>query len=221
MHKEPRAKKHKIYEENRPLPLFHGENAEFLKFSAHFDGLSVIVDNYDEMKTIYCNGYFGKGNFSRGFPCFTPPGEQVAFLRKRQFEQRKKINKKCAKGAKPVKIIVTPDSDNEQDVDGYFTNLKPIYEIDYGLVKETLNLGLEEAFFLFDAVKCLDIHFEGKLLNCEEVWGKFCECDEYFMENYVAYYYFRTKNWVVRNGIKFGGDFSEFSLRFKVLLHRF
>ncbi|CAG9761258.1 unnamed protein product [Ceutorhynchus assimilis] len=196
---EPRPKKHCKLPTNLPLPVIYRKDGNLKKFSAHFNGFSVILDNLDDMKTIVSMGYFGKANFSRSYPQFTQ--NQPKIIRQRQFVTRKQFT-----GNQPNKVITVPDSDSEND--DYFTNLQPKYEIDCSGLSETVWLSLEEAFFLASAVKCLDVSCsDGKLLDCDQLWALFQETDSFFVRNYVVYFYYRAKNWVVKPGIKFGGDF--------------
>lgn len=206
MNREPKPKRNKINDVYQPLPLFEDEAGNPVKFSGHFNGAAVIVDNPKAMKMFYCNGYFGKASYSRGYPSFEDDNRKTQVIRRRLLDRRKKWGEKFH-GSKRNKVIVTRDSESEEELEDYFTNLRPVYEIDCDLVKETLNLSLEEAFFLLDAIKCLELYFEDKLLIAEETWIMFQETDKYFVQNYLVYYYFRSKNWVVKNGLKFGGDF--------------
>ncbi|KAH8241829.1 hypothetical protein KR026_005541 [Drosophila bipectinata] len=73
---------------------------------------------------------------------------------------------------------------------------------------ETLLLGLEESCFL--------AYYLGKLviksvLGATMDWRAFLvaamELNERFLENLACYLYLKSKNWVIKSGIKFGGDF--------------
>ncbi|KAL1122356.1 hypothetical protein AAG570_003761 [Ranatra chinensis] len=79
-------------------------------------------------------------------------------------------------------------------------NLVPVYE--------NLQLTLEEAFFLTWALGCLEVaDTMGNYMSPVTMWRVFKESKEDFVEKYVAYHYFRSKGWVVKPGLKFGGDF--------------
>lgn len=185
---EIRAKKNCKLKPSHPLPVTETQ------IKGYFNGFSVTVEDKDDMKKIVSMGYFGKANLSRSGPQFH---NEIIF--KRVFNNRKRYTKDT-----PRKIIVLPDSETESD---YFTNLKPEFQLDTSGIQETVNLGLEEAFFLVNAINCLQVFNEEKKLSPEELWNIFKSTDKYFVENYIAYYYFRSKNWVVKPGIKFGGDF--------------
>lgn len=194
--------------------MFENSNKlrEYLGF---FNGFSVTIESPDDMFQIYLNGFFGKGNLSRSYPSFIENDKKVNIIRKRQFLKRKFWSEKFAQ-KKIHKILVVPDSDSENE--DYFRNLKPEYEIDSSYLKEHLQLSLEEAFFLFEAVKCLKIYHNKAILNSEEAWMLFSQSDKSFVPNYIVYHYFRTKNWVVKPGLKFGGDFCEAKHKFNFLL---
>lgn len=103
-------------------------------------------------------------------------------------------------------LLVLPDSDS--DVDNYFSNVKPIIEKEGFPVRERMYLTFEEAFFLMFGLGCLQIvDLDGNLLNILEVWKHFCNTRNDFLQKYVVYHYFRSKGWVVKPGLKYGGDF--------------
>lgn len=72
---------------------------------------------------------------------------------------------------------------------------------------ENLILRPEEAFFLNYSLKCLTV--EG--FSTEDLYCKLRNDNENFLIRFVAYQYFRAKNWVVRTGVNFGCDFCKFS----------
>jgi hypothetical protein len=73
-------------------------------------------------------------------------------------------------------------------------------------------LFLEEAFFLHHTMKCLEIQdIDENKMTTEDIWIKFSRLKENFVESFVAYLYLKSKNWVIKPGMKFGGDFREFS----------
>ena len=103
-------------------------------------------------------------------------------------------------------LLVLPDSDS--DYEGYLNNACPRLEEEQFPVGETLHLTLEEAFFLSFGLGCLQvIDLFGNCLSLDGMWQLFCKSQKDFIQKYVTYHYFRSKGWVVKPGIKFGGDF--------------
>lgn len=79
-------------------------------------------------------------------------------------------------------------------------------------ISQSLVLFLEEAFFLHCNLSCLQIcDLDGKVLQTDDIWRKFCKLKETFVECFVSYLYLKSKNWVIKSGIKFGGDFREYN----------
>ncbi|XP_022184089.2 tRNA-splicing endonuclease subunit Sen2 [Nilaparvata lugens] len=75
-------------------------------------------------------------------------------------------------------------------------------------VQETLNLSLEEAFFLSYALRCLQVvDLSGTSLLLTEMWQIYQEAKPTFISSYIVYHHFRSKGWVVKSGLKYGGDF--------------
>ncbi|SPP82289.1 tRNA-splicing endonuclease subunit Sen2 [Drosophila guanche] len=73
---------------------------------------------------------------------------------------------------------------------------------------ETLLLGLEESCFLAFYLKVLDIqNLSGTSLGWEEFLKAAKDLNDRFVENLACYLYLKSKNWVIKSGIKFGGDF--------------
>ncbi|XP_050081519.1 uncharacterized protein LOC126568887 [Anopheles aquasalis] len=73
---------------------------------------------------------------------------------------------------------------------------------------EPLSLFLEEAFFLMHKLNILRIKTNSeKELSVSEVFAKFRSIKKDFVASYCAYLYLKSKNWVVKCGLKFGGDY--------------
>lgn len=197
--------------ENIPLPVLLKKDNTVYKFKGVYNDVSVILENRDDMKNIISMGYFGKANLSRSYPTFSQ--EKVEIIRQRQYDRRK-IWGKSLNAKQNKKVIVIDDSDEEQQ--NYFTHLQPKFEIDSSGIMEKVWLSPEEAFFLCESVKCLDIFYKKELLSCEKCWDIFSLANKYFQTNYVAYFHFRAKNWVVKPGIKFGGDYCKFISTFSI-----
>lgn len=101
--------------------------------------------------------------------------------------------------------------DDCKDADNLL-KLNPHIEVEpLKTVMEVLYLSLEESFFLSFALGCLQVmDLTGKPLSLLQLWRVFNYSQSNFIENYVAYHYFRAKGWVVKSGLKFGGNFSKF-----------
>lgn len=199
----PRSKKCRL-QTNLPLPIVLKKDNTICRIKGTYNGVSVVMENADDMKNIISMGYFGKANLSRSYPQFMQ-ADKIEIVRQRQYIRRK-IWGESLSTKESKQVIVVPDSDGEEN-EGYFSNLKPEYQIDHSGIKETVWLSPEEAFFLSEVVKCFDIFYENKILPPDKCWHTFSESNKYFQFNYVAYYHFRAKHWVVKPGIKFGGDY--------------
>ncbi|KAI9560651.1 tR-splicing endonuclease subunit Sen2 [Daphnia sinensis] len=91
---------------------------------------------------------------------------------------------------------------------GNLSRSLPNFKSSVNDVSETSNLMVEEAFFLSYVVGCLQVKFEEKFLNLDEIWDLFMKTTNNFLSRYLSYQHFRLSGWVVRSGLKFGGDFS-------------
>lgn len=78
-------------------------------------------------------------------------------------------------------------------------------------ISKSIVLFIEEAFFLNHDLNCLQIlNLDDQKIQTDDVWIEFCKLKETFVECYVSYMYLKSKNWVIKSGIKFGGDFCEY-----------
>lgn len=74
--------------------------------------------------------------------------------------------------------------------------------------KQWYELGLEEAFYLSYALRCLNIvGNDGTVKSNAELWDYMSSRIEMFPELYKAYCHLRMKNWVVRSGSQYGVDY--------------
>lgn len=76
-------------------------------------------------------------------------------------------------------------------------------------IEETLALLPEEAFFLHYSLRCLRVmdFDQTHEFTTHEMLENFCKIDPKFIQKFVVYHYYRSKNWVVKSGLKFGGEF--------------
>ncbi|CAG4942510.1 unnamed protein product [Parnassius apollo] len=103
-------------------------------------------------------------------------------------------------------VVIVANSDSEDD--DYFANLKPKCCINKIKLPEKLMLTTQESFFLLYGLGCLQIcSLDNNALSIEQCWELFTENDKYFIEKYVVYHYFRSKGYIVKSGIKFGGEY--------------
>lgn len=73
---------------------------------------------------------------------------------------------------------------------------------------DKLLLFPEEALFLSYSLKCLEIRTrDGTPMSAEDCLAQFSRIHPGFVSSFIVYTYLRSKNWVVKSGIKFGGDF--------------
>ncbi|XP_078604164.1 tRNA-splicing endonuclease subunit Sen2-like isoform X1 [Branchiostoma floridae x Branchiostoma japonicum] len=77
--------------------------------------------------------------------------------------------------------------------------------LDQNRVGESLQLSLEEAFFLSYGLGCLSVVDEsGCLMTLTDMWQCFTQTQHNFLPNYIVYHYLRSKGWVPRAGVKYG-----------------
>lgn len=235
---EPKRKKVPQSDLN-PFPV--DEITEEIKYIGLFTGVSVEIFDTETIKSIYENGCFGKGSFSRSIPEILQPSKYTTTKEHKYLHRIESMANKLHSlegsgggggdggGGGGVEKSNTVEEEEEDDDD--FLEVVPMAEncgpgdeqMDTVVtkiirnpfqIKESLVLSLEEAFFLHFSLKCLEIrNFENSALTTEELWTSFCEIKKNFIICFVGYQYFRSKNWVVKGGLQFGGDFREFSLQ--------
>lgn len=129
------------------------------------------------------------------------PRQAVSYIEKQpiiqvsqiEYQRKKEWNEKFGSCPTNRKILVNQEGE---------TVLDP-YEI-----PSTVVLMPEEAFFLKREIECLNINdLDGNALSIEDLWKTFCELKHNFVECYVAYLYLKSKNWVIKSGLIFGGNF--------------
>lgn len=77
-----------------------------------------------------------------------------------------------------------------------------------GMIEEPLCLFLEEAFFLMHVLNILCLKdTRGNTISVAQAFAKFRTVKRNFLACYCAYLYLKSKNWIIKSGIKFGGDF--------------
>ncbi|KAJ1522286.1 hypothetical protein ONE63_002586 [Megalurothrips usitatus] len=205
------------------IPAHH---AIWKSFSGRFNGDCVEVCDVEDISSLYNMGFFGKGSFSRGLPRPARKVQQPEIIRERQWKRRCTWQEESECSVKDgslekeyrdespsqdsdrgTELIVIADTDTEGD--DFISHLRPRIENDKNSSPEVLNLLLEEALFLSYGLGCLYIFdtYGQKILSCLEFWSLCVELDNRFIQRYVTYHHFRSKGWVVKSGLKFGGDF--------------
>lgn len=71
----------------------------------------------------------------------------------------------------------------------------------------SLVLFPEEAFFLHQFFNLQVQDLDNQPMHTELLWSSLCKLKETFVECYVSYLYLKSKNWVIKPGLKFAGDY--------------
>lgn len=177
-----------------------------------FTGLSVEILDNAEIKALNESGSWGEGSLSRSVPGLIKrlDSEELPSITAHQYQRRLEWKQKylAQSTGDLVKVIykssiVQRDTVLEDEISKVLEN--PF------MVNETLVLFLEEAFFLSYFVKCLTVRsLVGNIIVNDQLWIAFCKLKHNFVECFVAYLYLKTKNWIIKPGIKFGGHFCKF-----------
>ncbi|CAO1318429.1 unnamed protein product [Diamesa serratosioi] len=161
------------------------------KIIAIFTGFCVEVFNESGIKILQDNGSYGQGTKPRQM---TYQHNKINTISEVDYQRRLEWKEKFVESGSEEtgkKCIVL-----DQMVDNPFE------------IAQTQVLFLEEAFFLHYNIDCLDIlDLDNNLISTQELWNKFSKLKSNFVECYVAYLYLKSKNWVIKPGIKFGGEF--------------
>lgn len=206
----PQPKRHKkdLQESDfHPFPVDEIIHELEHRFSGYFTGINVEIFDTKSIKTIYENGSFGIGSKTQAAPKVLwkgqiAPSKVLKKIYDKKCEWREQIGGGCKSN---VGIVI--DRSNDTDLEKDSTES---IQMDPFHIEETLILTLEESFFLHNTLKCLRItDVEGKVMQTKDILLKYCCLKPNFWTHFVAYSYLRSKNWIVRCGLKFGGDFCE------------
>ena len=74
---------------------------------------------------------------------------------------------------------------------------------DYVNYKEPTILMPQEAMFLSYALGCLDVYFNGSILNNTDLFELLSTKNKDFATRYAVYHYYRSRGWVVRSGFQY------------------
>ncbi|KAK2704067.1 uncharacterized protein LOC136041286 [Artemia franciscana] len=207
----------------------------FVKLSAVYHGGRVIIEDQDNIDTLFYKGYFGKGTLSRGEPSYDKTKEAYTSSRY-EFKEVTDLNpynpipdngkegeaygdlnidRIISKNTSILSALVTSSDKIKESSNSYedtqhvdFDQGETFFDDNAPKVTETLELMPEEAFFLKYSFNCLDVYDHNENLSIKCLWDLFSEQDPRFPLRYVAYHYYRSKGWVVKSGLIFGGDFA-------------
>lgn len=150
----------------------------------YFTGLDVEIFDATSVKAIYESGCYG----------LNPKPRQTLMYKK----QPKIVTEAEIRREEEWREMFSDATAGDADETLLFT------------IPQSLVLFLEEAFFLQHTISCLDVrNLDDLTIPTEDLWTKFCKLKETFIECFVAYLYLKSKNWVIKSGMKFGGDFCE------------
>ncbi|XP_062549248.1 uncharacterized protein LOC134213849 isoform X2 [Armigeres subalbatus] len=199
-----------------PLPVCSRDTLANERVVAIFTGLTIEVCDRAGIEQLVLGGCFGQGTLSRSFPKsvrdpnIDKAGEEV--IRSRQFERREEWHRKY-KVRTSGKVRVLEDAVEQQLSSGAINNNQLKYALGESLdnpypVPEYLSLMFEESLFLVKELRCLEVRtLNGAVMSEENLVQTFTKLNRNFVASYVGYVYLRSKNWVAKSGLKFGGDF--------------
>lgn len=222
---EPKLKRKKGSYQRRhsdPLPVSSTSTPQSIHPNVgHFNGVSVEIFKSDDIAAIYQNGCFGISSFTKAAPTTLWKNKKPTRVTQSLFDkkiewQNQFVNEIIDKDspvieveivAEPIQdpIDVRPIAEDDTVADPEIP--KTIVPDPFPLA-ESLVLFMEEALFLHFTLKCLTIvDLNGQLMATHALTQKFMSMNPHFVRNFVVYQYFRAKNWIVKSGLKFGGDF--------------
>lgn len=112
---------------------------------------------------------------------------------------------------------------NEANGESPFKNSESMSKVPYrngGFSDEVEKLILlpEEVIFLSFAVGCISIQnaVSLEMLSYVDVWKSLVQGNSEFPYIYAVYHYFRSKNWVPKCGLQYGGDYGNEEHTFKL-----
>jgi tRNA-splicing endonuclease subunit Sen2 len=177
MQPEPKRKRF-IFQDIVPFP------SADVTIKSLFTGLDVEIFDKTSINCLFDSGCYGMNSKPRQAISYNEKKKKKA-PEMTQIEYERKIQWKEKFG-----------NSNEDD------------EIDPFAIPQSLVLFPEEAMFLNKEIKCLQVYdLDDKLISTENLWKLFCELKYNFVECYVSFLYLKSKNWVIKSGIKFGGNF--------------
>lgn len=189
------------------LPVKYISENNLNKFTAYFVGDTIEIYNPEQIHELQNCGCFGD------LPYRHRKNESHYLIQEATLSQPQPVLEPVIK-LDVKKFELTP-STSASTVDLQQTNETMELDSEEKEVEETvkdinpvLTLLPEEAFYLHFSLKCLTVKdIKSNLLSTEELFIKLEALNSQFLTRFIAYHYLRSKNWVVRSGIKFGSDF--------------
>ncbi|XP_039435209.1 tRNA-splicing endonuclease subunit Sen2 [Culex pipiens pallens] len=188
-----------------------------------FTGLSVEVCDPAAMAHLSLDGGFGQGTSSRSFPkVVARTGRNVGRVRRnpsgvvhrRQVERRREWAGKFGSVEGSGETVWVMEEDEEKLVEVGAVSVEELkrnalkVEEDPFMIRENLSLSLEEAMFLVRELDVLKVQsFDGSVFTEKNLVEKFAAIKKDFIPSYAAFMYLKSRNWIIRSGLKFGGDF--------------
>lgn len=208
----PQPKRHKkdVSENNfHPFPIDNIVREQDYNYSGYFTGINVEIFEEESVKAIYENGSFGIGSKTRAAPKVLWKGDIApSKVLKKIYEKKCEWREQIGGYGGNISIDVIQENATDQHPED---DTKKSLRIDPFHIEETLVLTLEESFFLHSTLKCLRImDVNGKEMQTNDILLKYCSLKPNFWTHFVAYLYLRSKNWIVKCGLKFGGDYRKY-----------
>lgn len=199
-----------------PLPVESRETAPNERIVALFTGLTVEVCDPVAIEKLSLGGCFGQGTLSRSFPkSVREPGSKnkEEVIRRRVLERREEWRRKYGTVEGSGRVRVLEDEVEAQLASGAIAPWQLKFavvekRVDPFPVPEYLSLMFEESLFLVRELKCLEVRtLDGVVIAEKDLIERFSKLNRNFLASYAGYLYMKSKNWIIKSGLKFGGDF--------------
>ncbi|XP_015908115.2 tRNA-splicing endonuclease subunit Sen2 [Parasteatoda tepidariorum] len=184
----------------------------------------ILVHDDESIKILYSQGFFGKGTLSKNAPKVCVEDKEIKNEKSERVLQNEASNqdddiidvdddeedvKPSTSKEENIEVVIS-DSDSSSEIEVDSVKKKDSSKEDQSDEKESLQLTFEEAYFLSYALGCLVIKDnKDQPIDLARLWNKFCESspDGNFPVMYTAYHHFRSKGWIVKQGLKYGVDY--------------
>lgn len=208
----PKAKKYCTgHVQVNPFPVNEiSEESDRRQFMGIFTGMSVEVFDASEISELYENGFYGSGAQTKVQPkILSAPTLKSSFAMYSQYILKKELERKLGNQTTDKVTLKVLPKDFEGRGEANVCELKFVTETDPFPLEESLVLSLEEAFFLHYSLRCLKVvSFEpNSELSTDEFLNICCALKKDFVLGFIAYHFYRSKGWILKSGLKFGGDF--------------